>query len=364
MIKLATDFKLTLDPRSEFSGITSMSHLFALEDGRALAFGWGLRENAAPGAPREYWMAELSRAGATFRALPPSLTHAPERLRVPPDPRHYLQAFAFGGGMGLLLSSDALLLFADVHAEAQWVPIENHIGGLGVLAHPTHRAESHYRPVHCGSGQGDCVPVVFASPTDRDAGRHLALLQIDAAQGRARWLHTAVDGGPRTARLDEYAPLNRGTLAPGGLRLNEQNTFARDLPPVVGDCAWAGSHWLLYATGFNSNPVRFGIPLGVLTRNGADLTLFDVLLQPEEPSFGKICSSLDRLVATPLRANGPRKGRQSVFMFGDKEERPVTPPRGHAGWQVLDHAGKHTWMAPRALNANHAPFELVACRAG
>ncbi len=361
-IKLTTDFKATIDLGSELgvaSGdITALTRLMALDDGRALCFGWYVRSNQPPEAHHEeYWAAEVSRSGVVVRALPALAEPA-----TPGRPQ-YLPSFAFGSGFGVLVSSQAALLFSSLQAQPQPIAVENHFAGLGVLAHPTHKSESHYEPVLCGTSHGDCVPVVFSSPTRKREGRYLALLQIDAAQGRARWLHTAVDGSPRTTRLDEYAPLSRGELGPGGLRLNEQNKFVKDLSPVVSDCAWAGTHWLLYAAGFNSNLMRFGIPLGVLTRNAVDLTLFDVVLRPEEPSYGKICSSGDRLVATPLRANGPRKGKQSMFLFEDKQEQGITPPRGHAGWQVLDHAGRHTWMAPMAMGYNRAPFELIACRA-
>lgn len=362
VLKLSLDFQATLDLGDAFSCITSMTRLMPFENGRAVAFGWGTGTGVDLQLPHRYWLAEVTRDGVSKRALPPELTHGSEGVMAPLDSNAYLQAFKFGEQFGVLLSSEALLLFTGVHEEPMRISIENHFSGLGVLAHPRHTADSHYRVEHCGSGTRHCVPVVFSAPTDQDAGRHLGLLEIDVPGCRARWLHTAVDGSPRTTRLDEYASFHRGDMPPGGIRFDEQNRLVHDLPPVITDCAWAGNQWYLYAAGFHPNLVRFGIPLGVLTRNFVDLGLLQVVARPQEPCYAHICSSVDRAIFSPLRANGPRKGKQTLLMFGDDEEHSIVLPRGHAKFQVLEYGAGHYWLAPRPWGYNQSPFPILACR--
>ena len=208
MIKLSIDFQATLDLGHAFSGITSMTRLMPFENGRAVAFGWATVPNNSQ-MRHQYWLAELTREGVSVRVLSPQLTHSNDGLLAPLDNDAYLKPFKFGEQFGVLLSSEALLLFSGIHDEPVRIPIENHFSGLGVLAHPTHTAESHYQVMHCGSGTGDCVPVIFAAPGDRGAGRCLSLLKIDTQAGRARWLHTAVDGSPFASEYRCHASVGR-----------------------------------------------------------------------------------------------------------------------------------------------------------
>jgi hypothetical protein len=130
----------------------------------------------------------------------------------------------------------------------------------------------------------------------------------------------------------------------------------------VSDCGWIDRHWLIYAAGYDKNLVRHGLPLGVLTRNLVDLSLAEAVFRPSEQSYGTICASLDRLIVSPLRQSGPHKGKQTIYTFTDAQEHAVTPPRGHAKHQVLDHAGGHYWLAPMALGYLDSPLTLLACR--
>jgi hypothetical protein len=307
--------------------------------------------------PHGYWLAEVTRQGVSTHVLPTEWTHSNEGLLAPRDLEVPLQAFQLGKQFGLLLSPEALLLFSNIQDDPIRIPIDHHFSGLGELAHPSHTADSYYQAVHCGYGRAGVVPVILSAPTGRGAGRHLALLEVDPSVGHARWVHTGSDGGPRTLDPTDYAGFDRSGMRETLSQMDPQVLF-----PIVSDCGWLDKHWLVYAAGHVKNLVRFGIPIGVLTRNLFDLSLLEPVFRPSEQSYGTICASLDRLIVSPLRKNGPHKGKQTIFTFGDAQEHAITLPRGCTKHQVLDYAAGNFWLAPQAMNYNRMPVTLSACR--
>lgn len=359
MLKLKLDFEVTLPAVSDaFNQSVVTSHILPFKDGRAIVFGWGSNSGQTVPFPHGYWLAELTRDGATTRVLPEALTHGGEGLLVPPQSGVFLQSFLLGERFGILLTPEALLLFDGIHAEPQRIAISGHFSGLGELAHSSHAADSHYEVVHCGFGDDRRIPVVLAAPTSRGAGRHLALLEIDAEAKSARWLHTQSDGSPRSLAGADYAGFDAKLGATATLSQIDQQSAA----PLVYDCAWTGQDYLVYAAGYSKNYNRFGMPLSVLTRNSVDLGVLAPVFHAGEPSHGDIAASLDRLIVSPLHKSGPRKGKQTVVTLADGQEHPVTPPRGYAGHQVLACNAGHYWLAPMPRGYNRAPFALQVCR--
>lgn len=135
-----------------------------------------------------------------------------------------------------------------------------------------------------------------------------------------------------------------------------------DLPPLIYDCAWIDNHWYLYAAGYHGNYNRFGIPLGVLTRNFVDLTLLEPVFKPKEQSFGQVCASLDRMIVSPLRSNGLHKGKQTMFLFGEDDENALTLPRGYSKFHVQEYCAGHYWLTPNAMGYNSMPITIAACK--
>lgn len=363
MITLSLDFQTDVDVGSAFSGVCGTTRLIPFENGRAVVFGWGTYSGNYQAGPHQYWLAEVGREGASHRLLPVEMTHRTEGLMAPAADS-YVQAFKLGEKFGLLLSTERVLLFAGIHDDPVTIPIANHFSVLGEPAHRLHRHDSYFTPVHCGNAAGDCVPVVLSDPKGWGRhGRHVCLLEIDQAAGSARWLHTQPDGSPRTTVLEEYLPLHSDVagLAPGDARIDRDGRFVHDLPPLIYDCAWIDRHWYLYLAGYQDNYSRFGIPLGVLTRNFVDLTLLEPVFKPQEQSFGHICASLERMIVSPLRANGPHKGKQTIFVFEDGEEHPLALPRGYSKYQVEEYFAGHYWLTPAAMGHNRMPLTIVAC---
>lgn len=366
MIKLSLDFQINLDVGPAFSGVCGITRLIPFENGRAVVFGWGTYSGNYQAGPHQYWFAEVRREGVSQRLLPLEMTHRPEGLMAPLAADSYVQAFKLGEKFGLLLSTERVLLFAGIHDDPVTIPIGNHFSALGEPSHPLHPHDSYFTPVHCGNAAGSCVPVILSDPSGRGrGGRHVCLLEIDQANQSARWLHTQPDGSPRTTVLEEYLPFHSdaAALPPGGARINRNGGLEHDLPPLIYDCAWIDRHWYLYLAGWVDNYVRFGIPLGILTRNFVDLSLLEPVFKPPEQSFGHICASLDRMIISPLRANGQRKGKQTVFMFGDGDEHALTLPRGLGKFQVAEHCAGHYWLLPAAMEYNRMPLTLAACTA-
>ena len=361
MLKLKIDFEVTLPAVSDaFSQSIGTTHLLPFEGGRAVVFGWGTNPGLPHAGPSGYWLAELTRDGATTRVLPEAMTHNVERLVAQQNPEAYLQAFQLGARFGILLAPEALLLFDHLQAEPARIAIEGHFSGLGELAHSSHASDSHYEVVHCGPGTGNCVPVVLASPTSRGAGRSLALLEIDPDAKTARWRHTLPEGGPRTLQGDDYSAFDRNAGSTASLAQID----SRAAIPIVNDCAWLGQEYLVYTAGFNKNYNRFGAPLSVLTRNHVNLSVMEPVFQAADASLARIGASLDRLVLSPLNKTGPRKGKQTLVTLADRQEHAITPPRGYTGHQVLACDAGYYWMAPQAMGYNRVPVTMQVCREG
>jgi hypothetical protein len=357
MIKLTIDFQVTLALPDAFTPMVGISKIMAFGNERAIAFGWGTQLGVRAGDTSEYWLTAVSREGVVTRTLLPAWTHGNEGLLAPRRPDVPPQAFRLGGRFGLLISPEALLLFDSIEDPPARIAIDLHFSGLGEQAHARHAADSYYQVVHCGSGSDGIVPVVLSAPTGRGAGRHLALLEIDAESRQARWLHTRIDGSPRTLDSRDYAGFDASGMLKNMAQIDPQMVH-----PVVTDCAWLDKRWLVYAAGHDKNLVRFGIPIGVLTRNQLDLSLLDPLFRPSEQSYVTICASLDRLIVSPLNKSGPHKGKQTIVILADGQEHAITLPRGCATHQLLDHDAGCYWLAPMPTTSNRLPMTLTACQ--
>jgi hypothetical protein len=363
MIKITLDFQTTLDVSTIFSRTCGLKKLIPFKDGRAVIFGWGTIPGNYQIGPHQYWLAEINREGTSHRALPVEMTNQTERLMAPLAARSYIQAFKFGEKFGLLISTEIILLFSTIHDDPIIIPIENHFSVLGEPQHPSHSHDSYFTPVHCGNTDNNCIPVVLSGPKDavRD-GRYVCLLKIDQSATRAKWLNTLPDGSPRTLLLDEYSQFHSfSSLPPGGIRINSDGEIVHDLSPLIYDCAWIDNHWFLYVTGYTSTYVRYGIPLGVLTRNFIDLTLLKPIFKSQEQSFGQVCTSLDRMIVSPLHANGPHKGKQTILLFQNNEEDALILPRGYSKFQVLEYFSGHYWLTPRPMEYNTTPLTILTC---
>lgn len=355
MPKLKLEFQADLGVKQSFTDLSSMTKLMPFADARAIAFGWGCDTGAYLGS-EQYWFAEITRDGVTRRKLPAALIERynklPERAYSSNKAATLLRAFKFAEGAGVMLGTDQVALFADIQAEPQIIAIENGFLTMSGPQYSSSKKDSFYFPEYCGNPAGNLLPVVLSAPEDsKGDGRHVGLLEIDAAAGKARWLHTQADGGPRATQLDEYKDflMDDGPLAGMGLALS------RGRPPVLYDCAWIADHWHLYAAGFQGNHNRYGISPAVLTRNRPDVSLDKALFQPREQSFGRICASHDRLIVTPLRSNGPNKGKQTVYLYGDGQEHALGLPKGYAKHFVAEYCAGSYWVLPTHLGgANDA----------
>lgn len=207
VIKLTLDFQTELDVSTAFSSVCSMTKLIPFENGRAVAFGWGTQSGNYQNGPRyQYWLAEICQERVSHRILPVELTHRIEGLMAPLADDCYMQAFKLGEKFGLLLSTEAVLLFSGIHDEPELILIENHFSVFGEPRHCSHPHDSYFTPTHCGNAEGNFVPVVLRDPKGRaNCGYHVCLLEIDQAAVCARWLHTKADGSPRATVLAEYA---------------------------------------------------------------------------------------------------------------------------------------------------------------
>lgn len=363
MIKLKLDFQTTSDVSKEFVGTTSLTKLIPFKNNRVIAFGWGVNERIH-GASFQYWLAELTSEGQITRVLPRELTHRKELLS-PLNDDNKVQAFKFGEQFGLLLSTEIILLFSNISDEPIVIPIQNHFSFFGQATHDSHANDNYFVPTHCGYSDCELIPVVIRHPKEHhcDVGRYLGLIQIHKDLQSANWVNTAADGTPKRTHLDEFRkfPMESGH---GGSHLVTElgkNEFRRDLPPVISECARTQNEWYLYAAGYHPPLIRFGIPLGTLTKNNDDLSVIDLVFRPDEQCFSTICASLDRVIFSPLRANGSRKGKQSIFTLSDEIDHPINLPRGFSKYQVQEYFDGLYWLTPKEIGYNGMPTQIVAC---
>ncbi|MFZ6819777.1 hypothetical protein [Undibacterium sp. Ji22W] len=363
MIKLKLAFQTTLDVSKDFIGLTCLTKLIPIENGRVIAFGWGINERI-PDASYQYWLAELTNEGQVTRILPRELTHRQELLSALNDDNQ-VQAFKFGDHFGLLLSTEIILLFSNISEDPTVIPIQNHFSFLGQTRHDSNAKDSYYVPTHCGNSDGELIPVVIRHPKEHHsrAGRYLGLFRIDDNLQSASWVDVAADGSPRRTNVDDYRkfPMEGGH---GGIHLVTElgKTYRRqDLPPVISECARIRNQWYVYAAAYNPTFIRYGIPLGTLTKNNDELAITELIIRPEEQCYSTICASLDRVIFSPLRANGARKGKQSIFTIVDEIDHPITLPRGFAKHQVQEYLNGLYWLTPLQMGYNSMPVQIAAC---
>lgn len=361
MIQLKLDLVADLNLGEGVLGITSLEKLIPAGAGRAWAFGWGTIQDGK----RQHWIAEIDNGAVSHKILPYEMTHC-QGLLSEQSKAHAVVAFKLGAQLGVLLGSEAILLFAKITDEPIVIRIENHFGPMGEPRHETHLEDSYYQPTHCGNASEGLVPVVLRHPLENgDRGRYIGLLEINQSTKSARWLNTLPDGAPRTTRLEDYLQFPLSEIH-GGLRLVKENgksIFRHDLPPVITDCSWFDGQWHLYAGGYSGVPIRYGLPLGVLTRHDAELKMTDLVVRPTEQCFGQICASLDRVIITPLRKNGLRKGKQSIYLLQDDIDYPVKLPKGFTKYHIQEYFEGQYWLTPNAAGYNGLPTQVVACSA-
>ncbi len=361
MIKLTEQYSVELGMQDLLSRSSTMTRFMPFRNGRAVVFGWGGNEGVYGEGSQLYWLAEITRDGVSRKVLPFEITaHFNDIISRPTTgggsqyAGQYIRAFKLGEKFGLLLASNIVYLFSDIDAQPQEIEIANNFSAHSAKKHESFKEHDHFTPEYCGNASGRFVPVIFSSPQDNKGnGRHVSLLEIDEAQGTAQWLHTRPDGSPRTTQLADYEPYC-------GAGLGSALSFGS--PPVLYDCAWVDNHWLIYAAGFSHVYQRYGMSPSVLTRNSADLALLGTVYDPGDAVFGRIASSLDRLLIHPLSKNGVRKGKASVYTFGDKTEHEVKLPKGCANFVIEEHDDGCYWLIPARIGWGNPPYRIVACR--
>ena len=350
MLKLKHEFTVELELAQLFPGTGCPTKLIPYSNARAILFGWGSQHNA-PLLEEQYWFAEINHGRVTKRNLPMALTEhlnelAGRRVIGFTASEMKFQAFKLGEGVGLLLGTELIHYFASIHDEPKLITISNPFSTLEERKYPSLKFDCHYFPTHCGNPSGNLVPVVL-SKDSKSEGRHACLLEIDPGLGRAEWLHKRADGHPHATLLNEYQPYGT-SITEGGLSLSGTG-LAHGNPPLLTDCAFIDGNWHLYAAGYNRLYMRDGISPAVLTRNAVDLSMLEALFLAKEASLARICASLDRAIITPYRKNGPHKGKQTIYLYQDRQEHDLTLPRGYTKHSIEEYYAGDYWLLPDRL---------------
>ena len=128
---------------------------------------------------------------------------------------------------------------------------------------------------------------------------------------------------------------------------------------MILDCACDDAQWRLYVGGYSAAYHRFGLAPSVLCRCGPDLSLREAEFQAREDSLGRLCRSGDRMILTPLRKNGPGKGKQTIVHFADRREESPTLPRGYSRHSIVEYGDGSYWLLPMPWGYAHSP--VVCC---
>lgn len=349
MTQLKFAFSVDLPLRESPADIVALTALLPRGGQRATAFGWLRRQADGPLADERYWVAQLGPEGALCRVLPASLTQRLVALcgrsSSTDGSDQQVQAFAYGEGLGLLLGVREVHLYPDPQGEPSILSIDNDCGP----AQPG-KSRGDWFPQHLGHAAGHRIPVVLRAPFNSyQEGRHLAVLNLDVAAGRALW--TGLDdaqGGLAALHDGDYTgfPALPGGSQPAGA-------------PLILDCGWLDGRWLVYAGGQSAAYHRFGLAPSVLSLHRADLRLERTVFQAGEESFGRLCAAGDRIILTPLRRTGPARGKQSVRALADGRELAVKLPRGYTKHSLVEYCAGCYWLLPMPWGYAHGP--LVAC---
>jgi hypothetical protein len=365
VIKLKREFEFPLPIKRSPSDIVAMTSLMPLPDRRCLAFGWAMLSDDPSPREERYWMAQFGPDGVRHRILDPAVTAHLVALTARPNDSSgsytRVHAFAHAGGFALLFGSHEVHLYPDLESEPTVLRIENSFATLGAPHSPNARRDSHYLPLRIGHAFAGDAPVMLASPEGGlGEASHACVLHVDAATRTARWLHTDVEGHPPRLRFADFAAF-LDSPDRGGLRM-DRGALTWDKPPLLLDAAWHDDQWLTYIGGFHGAAHRYGLPLSLLARHRPDLALEAALFTAGEESFGRLAASREHLILSPLRKNGPAKGKQTILALGDREAHALKLPTGCAKHHVLDVGEGTWWLSP--MPWGYAAATLVACSPG
>lgn len=322
-------------PLRQHPGVVGMSAFLPESGQQALAFGWA-STNGSPLQPLRYWIWQFGPEGASHQWLPEGLSqHYAERVGWSGGTsscNQYMHAFRSGQSLGLLLGLHEVQLLDPDTGSLSVIPIE----GLP--------ADAPWVPLHLGQGLGAQVPVIMMGPNyDYFEGCYLALLHVDPKAGQARW-QGLTNGQPSMLDKTDYAPLMAGPWT-----------------PRIYSMASHGDDWWCYVGPKHTVHHRNGMPPSALGLHGPDFRLKQVVHQASEDSFGRLTRCGDWLILNPYRKSGPRKGRQTLVNLQDGRVLEPAPPRGHAGWQVVDHFADCWWLLPMGLQ--YGAQQVLACTA-
>jgi hypothetical protein len=301
----------------------------------AIAFGWASTAGD-PLAPNRHWYCEFGPDGATPHWLPDSLgSHHAELVGWTASTsscNKSIQAFRCGDAVGLLLGLHELQLLDPQSGSLRPITIEGFA------------PDAPWVPLRVGHGDAQQFPVILAGPLGGYFdGHQLALLTVDSSAGTARWDLT--DGQPSRLPDTDYVPL-----------LADRSSWT----PLIYSAARRGQDWLFYVGPTHTSHQR-GMAPSALGLHGSDLRLQRVIHQAGEASFGDISSCGEWLILSPYAKSGPRKGRQTLVNLNDGRVLEPAPPRGHAGWQVIDHQDGCWWLLPMGLR--YGANRVLACAA-
>jgi hypothetical protein len=112
-----------------------------------------------------------------------------------------------------------------------------------------------------------------------------------------------------------------------------------------------------FVIGSNPNWARWGMSYAMAVRVRDDV--IDPIWTAPEACLGTFSASGTFLIATPIRASGPSKGRSFVLELASHELHDVALPRGFTRFQIADHAASTFWLRSR----NGDPSRVAIARA-
>ncbi len=343
-IVLIQDYQMTVEVPGPFQ-TCGVNKIIPFKNGRAVIIGWGTHGLGTPGyGSVNYWAAEVRPQGISYCVLPFVVSDVNNSFALSTP------LFKLGESFGVLLNTGEVLLFSGIHDAPVSLAIENHSDTIsGYHAEYMRNPNHEIIPAYCGHGSGNLIPTIFAGSINDRFGRHVSLLEIKQDAMTAKWV-----GRPQVASPTQYIPFDTISVPGAGGR---DLISGENLPPLFYDCAWIDNSWHLFAVGYETNWPRYGIPLGVLSRNHDDLSVSELLFKQKEQSLGKICASLDRMIVSPSG------GKQTIFVLQDRVELPLALP-GEVSKQCLqEYYDGYYWFTPDTLRSSSVPFTVMACKA-
>lgn len=230
--------------------------------------------------------------------------------------------FSFDKQFGVVKNQNELLIYSNENQRFEMIQIENHqiLPERVRLCYPT--------PV------SDCtvLPICFESDGFIGIPRYMAFLNIDGINRKARW--------------ESWTSLKTKSFAH-----HKDDKY----PPKIDSVMFKDNQLYVYSSGGQITSVnKWGMDYYAFVKSSKDGIVDEILIDSgcltcidskKRGVNGKISSSQNYLMLTPIFQSDEWKGKQKIYSLQSNEVSDIIFPRGLGKYpQIIEHYGDYFWV--------------------